>query len=95
MNKIIITIFAILFVPFVGLPVVYDRVVYAVLGIFLAYFVLMLLRKIRKKDGDTDIIAPTKDVEKKVLRKKKRERTPLISAEEKDSIKEAVAKSKK
>lgn len=94
MNKIIITIFAILLVPFLGLPVVYDRVVYAILSIFLAYFLFTLLRRVRSKSGDTSTVAPKRT--KRTSNKKEggsRERTPLISAEEKDSIKEAVAKS--
>ena len=99
MNKSIITIFAILFVPFLGLPVVYDRVVYVVLSIFLAYFLFTLLRKIRDTSSDTKVTAPKKTRKssiKKETKKKEseaRERTPLISAEEKDEIKKAVAKS--
>jgi len=100
MNRVLITIFVILLVPAFGLPVEFDRWIYGLLVLILAYFLYTLLNTIKNKEvieNPTKItrIPKGKTKSKKTAKKEEvKETTTLISKEEKESIKKAVKESK-
>jgi len=99
MKKILLTIFAILFVPFLGLPSVYDRWLLAVLILLLAAFVFIFYKK---KDEPKLEETPKKETKTKTNKADKNEKESpeekeeelLLSKKDMEEIQDAVEKTK-
>lgn len=101
MNNILITIFLILLVPAIGLPSEFDQWLYGLLALVLVYFIYVFLVRLKKGDSSQEVAREHKKEKKKRVEKKKDESqrkteasSAFISQEDKESIKQAVKKSK-
>lgn len=108
MKKILLSIFAILFVPFLGLPSMYDRWLLAVLILLLGISLFLFHRK--NKHQEQQIDTPEEAVKKeekekgkeehkgaakvKSTEKKKEKEEKLLSEKDMEEIQNAVEKTK-
>lgn len=91
MNKIVIIIFALLLLPYVGLPSTYDIWIVLVLIAALAFFLFQIIKERRQSQTKTSEPKeqPKKQV-KKVATKVPEKKQPVLSQDDKESIKQAV-----
>lgn len=95
MNKIVIIIFALLLLPYVGLPSSYDVWIVLMLVAALLFFLFKIVRERRKGIATPGAIKPS-ETEKETPQKRKSitqkitKKETLLSKDDKDSIKKAV-----